>query len=256
MDKAQEIFGWVATGLTICLYISPIIPFIKVFKKKLKYEDTPIVLISTSYVNCFCWYIYGDMIFSNQIKICNMIGIILNLILICIYLIYEIKDYTLDAILNVLIIISGSLALYKGLANVINDDSIIGKICNGTAILVFLCPIRLIYKVIKDKNYVLIPNYVAYVLFMASSCWVTYGVFIKDIYVILPNAFGILLAIIQIIVYTYYKRKYPSIEEKQLNSTIGIENTGKDETTSIKVDENYNKDTKEKPVKIISKNED
>ena len=258
MDKAQEIFGWVATSLTMCFYISPVIPFINVFKGKLNYEDTPIVVISTSYVNCFCWYIYGEMIFSNQIKLCNMIGAISSLILICIYLIFELKTYAIDALLNALIIITGSLALYRGLAYTINDDSIIEQICNGTAIVVFLSPIQLIYRVIKEKNYFLIPIYTAYVSFIASSCWVTYGVFIRDIYVILPNTIGILLAIIQIIVYTNYKRKYPSIGEKEFNSTIGIENTGndegkKDESTIIKVDENSQNNAKEKPVKIISK---
>ena len=260
MDKAQEIFGWVATSLTMCFYISPVIPFINVFKGKLNYEDTPIIVISASYVNCFCWYIYGEMIFSNQIKICNMIGAISSLILICIYLIFELKTYAIDALLNALIIITGSLALYRGLLYTINDDSIIGKICNGTSIVVFLSPIQLIYRVIKEKNYFLIPIYTAYVSFIASSCWVTYGVFIKDIYVILPNIIGILLAIIQIIVYTNYKRKYPSIGEKEMSSTIGIENIGndegkKDESTNIKVDENSQNNAKEKPVKIILKND-
>ena len=259
MDKIQEIFGWVATGLTMCFYISPVIPFINVFKGKLSYEDTPVIIISTSYVNCFCWYIYGDMILSDQIKMCNMIGAISSLILICIYLLFELKKYAIDAILNALIIITGTLALYRGLTVIINDDSIIGKICNGTSIIVFLSPIQLIYRVIKEKNYILIPIYTAYVSFIASSCWVTYGVFIHDFYVILPNLFGIILAIIQILVYFNYKRKYPSIGDKVINPTIDIETeTGneegkKDESTSIKVDEDSHNNIKEKPVKIITK---
>ena len=259
MDKIQEIFGWVATGLTMCFYISPVIPFINVFKGKLSYEDTPVIIISTSYVNCFCWYIYGDMILSDQIKMCNMIGAISSLILICIYLLFELKKYAVDAILNALIIITGTLALYRGLTVIINDDSIIGKICNGTSIIVFLSPIQLIYRVIKEKNYILIPIYTAYVSFIASSCWVTYGVFIHDFYVVLPNLFGIILAIIQILVYFNYKRKYPSIGDKVINPTIDIETeTGneegkKDESTSIKVDEDSHNNVKEKTVKIITK---
>ena len=59
MDKVQEIFGWIATCLTMCFYISPVFPFINVFKNKLNYEDTPIIVVTTSYLNCFCWYIYG-----------------------------------------------------------------------------------------------------------------------------------------------------------------------------------------------------
>ena len=152
MESLEDVFGWVATCLTMCFYISPIIPFINVFKGKLSYEDTPAILVSASYVNCFCWYIYGDMIFSDQVKICNGIGAISSLCLICVYLVYEIRKYTLDAILNALIIITGSYAVYRGLTIVVDDDAIIGKICNCTAIIVFLSPIQLIYRVLKENN--------------------------------------------------------------------------------------------------------
>ena len=257
MDKVQEAFGWVATGLTMCFYISPVIPFINVFRGRLHYEDTPAIIVSTSYVNCFCWYIYGDMTFSEQIKICNLIGAISSLALICIYLAYEVKKYTVDAILNALIIISGSYAVYRGLTVIIDDDAIIGKICNGTALMVFLSPIQLIYRVIKEKNYNLIPIYTAWVSLASTGCWVTYGVCLADYYVVFPNVIGIILAITQIIVFLNYKRKYPGIGD--INSTsIGIENIGneegkKDEDTTIKDVEENQKNIKEKPVKIVVK---
>jgi len=257
MDKAQEIFGWVATCLTMCFYISPVFPFINVFKRKLSYEDTPIVIVSTSYLNCFCWYVYGDMIFSNQIKICNMVGACSSLILISIYLLYEIRKYTLDAILNILIISSGSYALYNGFIVLIDDDDVIGRICVGTSCIVFLSPIQLIYRVIKEKNYFLIPIQQAWVSLVASSCWTAYGVYLSNINVIIPNTVGIILAIVQIIVYYNFKSKYPAIGDKDFTSTIGIENTGfeegkKDEGTTIKIDEDI-KTSKEKPVKIVEK---
>ena len=259
MEKAKEIFGWVATGLTMCFYISPVIPFINVFKGRLNYEDTPAIIITTSYVNCFCWYIYGDMISSDQIKMCNMIGAISSLILICIYLIYELRKYAVDAILNALIIITGTYAVYRGLTVVIDDEVIIGKICIGTSCVVFLSPIQLIYRVVKEKNYFLIPIYTAWVSLASTSCWVTYGIGLKDFNIVFPNAIGIILAILQIFIYLNYKRNYPSIGDKEFTSTIGIENTGneegKKEETSIKVDEDSHSNVKEKPVKIVIKNE-
>ena len=256
-NNLQEIFGWVATSLTMCFFISPVIPFINVFKGKLSYEDTPAVVITVSYVNCFCWYIYGNMIQSNQVKLCNLIGAISSLILICIYLIYELRKYTLDAILNAIIIVTGSYAVYRGITILIDDDKILGKICNCTSIIVFLSPIQLVLRVIKEKNYFLIPIYTAYVSFIASSCWVIYGIFFKNFYIVFPNSFGIILAVVQVYVYKKYKRKYPEIGEKDFSSTIGIESTGiddgKKEETTIKGDEDNQTKTKAKPVKIISK---
>ena len=257
MSNVEEIFGWVATSLTMCFFISPVIPFINVFRGKMNYEDTPVIIITTSYVNCFCWYIYGNMIKSNQVKLCNMIGAISSCILILIYLIYEIRKFVLDAILNALIIITGSYAGYNALTFLIDDQSILGKICNCTSIIVFLYPIQLIYRVVREKNYFLIPIYTAYVSFVASSCWVIYGISFKNLYIVFPNTFGIVLAIMQIIVYFNYKNKFQNFGDKD-NSTIGIESSGtedgkKDEPTTIRIDEDNQSNEKVKPVKIVSK---
>ena len=67
---------------------------------------------------------------------------------------------------------------------------------------------------------------------------------------------GVILSLVQIVVYFHYKRKYPTISEKAFSSTIGIESTSTDnvqkEESPIQIDEN-NQKGKEKPVKIISK---
>ena len=258
MDNLEDIFGWAALGLTMCIYLTPAMPFINVLKGKLSYEETPGVLVSCTYVNCFCWYIYGDMIFSDQLKICNCIGAIISICLITIYLVYEIRKYTLDAILNALIIITGSYATYRGLTIVVDDDAVIGKICNVTSIIVFLTPIYLIYKVIREKNnYILIPIYTVWVSVFAYGCWVIYGIVIKDLYLTIPNVIGIVLSVIQICIYIIFKKKYPTFAEREKDtSTIDIENTGNDdrrEDTTIKDDEEIQNSTKGKPVKIVSK---
>ena len=257
MDEiVQDAFGWVATCLTMSFYISPIFPFINVLKGKLNYEDTPGVLVTSIYINCFCWYIYGDTIFSDPIKICNLIGAMISFFLMLIYLAYEIKKYTVDAVLNILIIFTGSYAVYKGFTIMIDDDTIIGKICFGTSCLVFFTPIQLIYKVSKEKNYNLIPIYFSCATFFSSCFWIIHGVFIKDLYIVFPNVIGIILSKIQIFIFLKYKRKYPGIGEREASSTIGIE-TNENEK---KEDDNINKDdeeapttVKEKPVKIVSK---
>ena len=79
---------------------------------------------------------------------------------------------------------------------------------------------------------------------------------ITDVYLMIPNIIGIILAIIQIVIYIIFKKKYPTIEEREKDtSTIDIENTPDDrkETSNIKDDEENQNDVKEKPVKIASK---
>ena len=269
-NQIRDFFGWSATGLTICFYIFPVIPFIKLLKGKITYEETPAIIVTTSFVNCFCWYIYGKLISSHQIKLCNFIGALSSLILIMIYLRYELKKFLIDAILNALILMSGSYAVYIGFTDIIEDKSVIGKICIVTSCVIFLSPITIIYKVTKEKNYNLIPIYKAYISVASTFCWIVYGILITDGNVIFPNVIGIILAIIQIIIFFRIKKIFSILGEKENTATIGIESNEnekddkaslknkkeekeeKDENTVIKLDEDNQNNNKEKPVKIVS----
>ena len=258
MDNFEDAFGWIATCITVCLFFFPAIPFLNVIKGKLNYEDAPGIFVSASYVNYFCWYIYGDLIFSDQVKYCNCLGAMCCFCLICIYLAYEIRKYTLDAILNALIIVTGSYAVYRGFTIVLDDDVIVGKICNVTAAIVYLSPIQIIYRVFRDKNnYILIPIYAVVISALSTGCWVLYGIAITDVYIIISYTIGLILALIQICIYVIYKRKNPIFGEKvSTTSTIDIENNANDdkkESTTIKGDDDMQNMTKEKPVKIETK---
>ena len=257
MDTLQEVVGWVSAGLTVLYYLAPVNPFFRVLKGKLNFEDTPGVFVTTCYVNCFVWYVYGDMIFSDQVKYANCISAGISLLLMIIYLAYELKKYLVDSILNALILITGTWAVYRALTIIIDDDRVVGKICIGTAIVVYLSPMQILYRVIKEKNYILIPIYSAWIYLCASIAWVAYGIMITDFYVVCPHVIGIVLSLIQIIVYLNYKRKYPAIGEREFSSTIGIESTGnedsKKEEAPIKIDEDSQPQAKEKPVKIVTK---
>ena len=176
-----------------------------------------------------------------------------------IYLIYEVRRYLVDTILNTLILITGSWALYKVPIFLTNNPRIIGIFCIGTSFIVFFSPIQIIYKVIKGKNYILIPIYNCYLIFLYAICWAVYGICIISFFVIISYAIAIALALVEIIIYLYYKRKYPAIGEREFSSTIGIETTSneepsKKEENTLKMDEDTEAKGSEKPVKIITKN--
>ena len=258
MEQTQESFGWAAVGLSIISFLNPVFPFLQVIKGKLNFEDAPIVSVTSCYVNYFCWYVYGDMIFSDQLKYGYLVGSCIFGLLIIIYLIFEIRKYLVDTILNALILITGTWALFRALTIIIDDDRVVGKICIGTTCIIYIQTVQLIYRVIKEKNYVFIHIYNCYASFLACVCWLVYGIFITDFYVVFPYAIGIILTLVQIVIYLNYKKKYPTIGEREFSSTIGIETTPneevKKEAEPIKMDEMTEEpEGKEKPVKISSK---
>jgi uncharacterized protein with PQ loop repeat len=68
METFQECVGWAGAVITVLSFITPVFPYLNVLKGRLSFEDTPAVFVTTSYINYFCWSIYGDMIFSDQLK--------------------------------------------------------------------------------------------------------------------------------------------------------------------------------------------
>ena len=220
----QYYFGWAATYLTALFYVSLVTPFFKVFKGQMKYQDAPIFVIYVSYINCILWCLYGNMIFSYQIRTCNIIGSISTFILIFIYLSYEFRKHVLDPILSAIIIIYGTYVFFNYFTIIItNNTYIIGNLCILAKFYVFISPIQLIYRVIKEKRYILIPIYASFVSLISSICWVIYGFTITNIHVIIPNVVGIILGVTQFYVYFYYKAFYSNINEN--NRTISIDNS-------------------------------
>ena len=257
MDKVQEISGWLAMAVTTCSFLFPVFPYLNVLRGRMNYEDTPSFFVISSYINYFCMYVYGDLVFSDQVKYCYLVGSIINCVLMVIYLVYEIRRYLVDTILNALILITGTWALYRCLTIIIDDDRIVGKICILTFCVVFITPVQILYRVLKERNYNLIPIYNCWVSLCFSSLWIVYAIFISDFYILFPNIINIILSLAQIAVYINLSRKYPAIGQREFSSTIGIETTTNEEIKNvegqIKIDEDID-DKKEKPVKIINKN--
>ena len=251
----EETCGWIASGLTLCFFLSYLIPFYDLIKGKVTFEDISGFYLGIVYVNCFCWYIYGDFLYSDCIKKLYLFGTISNFILLFIYLFYEIKKYRNDAILNGLIIVSGTYSLYLILAYMIDNVDIIAKVCFGTYSILFLYPIYTIYTVINTKDYSLISFNRSCASFVASLCWAIYGYGITERYVIYPHLVIIILAAIQIILYLNYKKRYPTTIEQ--SSTIDIENIEikKEEEKDFKIDDETQPSIIEKPAKVLEKYE-
>ena len=250
-----NVTGMAAIALSSCFYLSLIFPFCKVLLCKLDYEYTPIALIDTVYVDSLVWYFYGDKILCKQLKYGNCIGGFVSLSLIAIYLLFEIRKYPVDSLLNILILILGTLVIQKGLSIILEDPQIIGKICIGARLITFSYPILMIYRAVKEKNYMFISLSTTVGNLIFCIGWFIFGRNIKDNNVVCANGIGVILGIIQFIVYLNFRKKY---QYNGPTKTIGIErssgeDTKKDDSITMNIDEESQERAKEKPVKIITK---
>ena len=69
----------------------------------------------------------------------------------------------------------------------------------------------------------------------------------------IPNVVGLLLGIVQIVIFMIFKRKYPTLSDRERDtSTIDIENNSMDDKKEYSKGDEENNNTKEKPVKILA----
>ena len=262
--STQDIIGWIATGSSAIVYAAPAEKLFNVFKGHFNYEDLSTGFIGTTYINCFAWYFYGNLIYSKQLKICNLIGCGLSLFFTIIYLACEMKKFLTDTILNALIVASGTWTAYRTFSIILTDHYIVAKICIGTTLIALICPLYLIYRVINEKNYRLIPNVTVVFSILSGILWSVYGFMRNNYYIICLNLLVVFVGITEIVVSKIYKTKYPTIEQIREISTIGIESSGDDEnakktdSAAVKVgmeSAEEGENIKAIPVKIVAKKE-
>jgi len=246
-----DIVGYASIGLSCCFYLSLSIPFFNVLRCKLNFEYTPIALVNTIYVDCVSWYIYGTKLSCDQIILGHKIGACCSLILICIYLAFELRKYLVDTILNALILILGTLVLHKGLSMVIEDAQMVGKICIGTKLITFCIPALMVFRVFKEKNYGLISLNNTFICCGACAAWCLFGKCTNDINAMCANGIAVLLCLVQICVYFSFKNKYSYVGNT--NMVIDTSTATEETKTSMNVDEESNEKAKEKPVRIVTK---
>ena len=250
-NSFEEACRWAGFAFTLCSFISSLIPIFHLVKGNITFEDVPGYYFALNYVNNLCWYIYGDFLYSDQIKVVYLIGAFASFTSVFIYLYFELTKYKTDAILNGLIILLGTYTIYITLAIIIDNVDIICQICFGTYIILFFYPFQTIFNAIKHKNYSLIPIYNTCISLVASIGWVIYGYGITEPYVIYPNTIIIILSTIQIILYLIYRKKYPSFDESSVISTIGIESEDPKKDDNIKSMDEETQPSISKPVKIV-----
>ena len=237
-------FGWAAIGLSVIFNLLPITSFVNFFSKKTSYESIPASKIFTNYINCLIWYFYGSLIFNKEIKGASILGGIFSLTLIIIFLFVEIQNNLIDSILNCIILIIGTMAIFEWFSYIILDKNIVGRACLISSIVSILIQIPGVYNGIKEKNYSLIEINYAIIAFPTHFCWIIFGLIISDCYVLIANLICIIFSIIQITLYICYKKEYPPINEDESVATIGIDDDSKKEKEKSSL--------KEIPVEIIN----
>ncbi|XP_020107294.1 bidirectional sugar transporter SWEET14-like [Ananas comosus] len=206
-------FGILGNIISFMVYLAPVPTFYRIYERKSTegFQSVPYVVALFS---AMLWIYYAFLKANAYLLITiNSIGCLIETVYIVMYLIYAPKSakiFTAKILLLMNVGIFGSillltLLLCKGANRVI----ILGWVCVGFSISVFVAPLSIIRLVIRTKSVEFMPLSLSFFLTLAAVVWFAYGLLIKDKFVALPNVLGFLFGMIQMVLYITYKDVKP-----------------------------------------------
>ena len=205
-DLGSTIFGWVGNALALYFYIAPIVPFVKVIKGEMTWKQSPGVLLLCSFLNCILWSDYGLITNQFLLYLANGLGGTITLIYITIFLIHVADRKVLLSLFYNFFLICCIVEIYFVFYYLV-PFKVTGIIANVFNVLMYAAPGEKIYQICKGASYQLIPIWSTIGGTACSTSWMCYGIYQKDIYVVIPNALGVLASIVQIVIFVIYRRK-------------------------------------------------
>ncbi|KAI7749169.1 hypothetical protein M8C21_028224 [Ambrosia artemisiifolia] len=206
------VFGILGNIISIGVYFAPIPTFIAICKNKstMGFQSLPYVV---SLFSALLWLYYalikggGNTFLLITI---NAFGSLVELVYVIIFIVYatpSAKKQTfkvLSATTTLCLAISlGSYYFVHGSTRTL----VVGWIGVGLSICVFAAPLTIVCQVVKTKSVEFMPFPLSCLLTLCAMMWFAYGIFTKDLCVMVPNALGFILGLIQIALYKYYKQK-------------------------------------------------
>lgn len=217
------VVGFIGSALALFFFFSPISMFIH-YKKTSETKQFTMIMFLANTFNCVLWVIIGGA--SKQIPqwSCNMVGLVFSLFWISWYILICVKDKVLKIlglIICLLVLGINGVSLYYLLSYKENEwkpdvTAIIGYIAIVVNTIMYAGPGQNLIKVIQTGDYCLIPIISSVMGLFCSSSWFAYSLLDKearkqsygiDIRTFVPNMLGIIMSLIQIFVWNYFRLK-------------------------------------------------
>jgi uncharacterized protein with PQ loop repeat len=203
MVDAATIFPILGTIFSVFLSFSPTVPFIQVFQRKEKIDILPEGMLLCQLLNrllwCSVWIITKRIIpFINA-----AVGILITTTFLALYLFLFFHRRILKTLSKFLILLIFEFLILTG-AVLYGDVSVVSLLAMIFNVAMYIAPGQKILRVIKEKNYKLIPIRSTIVSILCSGSWLIYGIVINLVTQIIPNALGLFFSIANTMAWIYF----------------------------------------------------
>ncbi|TVU25288.1 hypothetical protein EJB05_27780 [Eragrostis curvula] len=214
-------FGLLGNIISFMTYLAPLPTFYRIYKNKSTqgFQSVPYVVALFS---AMLW-IYYALIKSNECLLItiNSAGCVIETIYIVVYLVYAPKKAKMFTAKIMLLLNVGVFGLILLLTLLLATGEkrivLLGWVCVGFSVSVFVAPLSIIRQVMRTRSVEFMPFSLSLSLTVSAVVWFLYGLFIKDKYVALPNVIGFTFGVIQMVLYAFYRNATPLLPAKEVS---------------------------------------
>ncbi|KAJ0442892.1 putative SWEET sugar transporter [Helianthus annuus] len=179
------------------------------------YNGTPYV---ATLLSCSLWILYGLLDPDDGLLIVtvNTAGATMQALYLVLLLIYTTKEKRVQyfgfVILDIVffgIVLAFTLVAFKESSR----RTFTGVLCATFTTIMYVAPLAALRTTIRTKSVEYMPILLVSSLFLNGCVWLTFALLVTDIFVLVPNALGILLGTIQFLVYLKFKNSTPEAGE-------------------------------------------
>ena len=214
MVELADFFSTIGTIISFALSFSPTVPFMKVFKGEEKIDILPeallLFLILTRLVWGSVWILTG-----RKIALLNsVLGVTVCDVFVVLYFYLYFNRSCLKAFFSAIFLLIIEVGiLYGGVFW--GNHVVLSYTAMVFNVIMFISPGQKIVRVIKEKNYKLIPIISTIFNILCSSAWLGYGICINLITQIIPNSLGLFFSLANTFVWIYFYLKRDKEKEKE-----------------------------------------
>ncbi|XP_018838186.2 bidirectional sugar transporter SWEET1-like [Juglans regia] len=207
----HSVFGIFGNFTALFLFLAPIITFKRIIRHKgtEKFSGVPYMM---TLLNCLLSAWYGlPFVSPNNLLVStiNGTGSAIELIYVTIFLIYAPKreKAKLFGIFLFVVLVFSTVALVSLLALEAGNTRAVfcGFAASIFSIIMYASPLLIMKTVIKTKSVEFMPFFLSLFVFLCGTSWFVFGLLGRDPFVAVPNSFGCVLGVAQLILYFIYK---------------------------------------------------
>ncbi|GLU20777.1 hypothetical protein SLE2022_369590 [Rubroshorea leprosula] len=216
------VFGLLGNISSFVVFLAPLSTFYRIWKKK-STEGFHSIPYLTGLFSAMLWIYYALLKADAFLLITiNAFGCVIETIYIAFYITYaprkaRIFTLTLLLLLNFMGFCS-ILLLSHFLTKALIRVDVLGWICMVFSLIVFVAPLSITRRVIRTKSVEYMPFNLSLYLTVSAVMWLFYGIFLKDMYVTIPNILGVIFGLLQMVLYAVYRNKSKMVVAAQSQS--------------------------------------